>query len=81
MGKPRWYNEAACIGADLEEFFSISGEQRPAVIDVYCAQCPVRPECLQFALDTHNYHGVWGGTTPAERKRERDRRRRGARAA
>jgi len=32
-----------------------------------CRTCPVRLECLDEAL-THDYSGVWGGTTEAERR-------------
>jgi WhiB family redox-sensing transcriptional regulator len=33
-----------------------------------CGRCPVRVECLAFALDQHEAGGVWGGTTPADRR-------------
>jgi WhiB family redox-sensing transcriptional regulator len=32
-----------------------------------CADCPVRRQCLAFALDTRQDHGVWGGTSEQER--------------
>ena len=32
-----------------------------------CAGCPVRRQCLAFALRTHQVHGVWGGLTEQER--------------
>jgi len=31
-----------------------------------CDQCPVRPECLTWALDT-DQEGIWGGTSTYER--------------
>lgn len=34
-----------------------------------CHACPVRAECLAYALETAEPHGIWGGTTPAERRR------------
>ncbi|AEI11847.1 WhiB family transcriptional regulator [Cellulomonas gilvus] len=33
-----------------------------------CAGCPARRDCLTFAL-THAVHGIWGGTTEADRVR------------
>lgn len=30
--------------------------------------CPLRDECLIFALTNNEKYGVWGGTTPATRK-------------
>lgn len=41
-----------------------------------CAICPVRLECLQYALRINEQHGVWGGLNEQERRallRERDR--------
>lgn len=32
-----------------------------------CADCPIRLQCLEFAIK-HNEDGVWGGTTQAERQ-------------
>lgn len=34
-----------------------------------CAGCVARVSCLQQALDSGQEHGVWGGTTPTERRR------------
>lgn len=34
-----------------------------------CLGCPVKASCLQDALARGEEHGVWGGTTPAERRR------------
>lgn len=34
-----------------------------------CAQCPVRRQCLEWALETHQPHGVWGGLDEQERER------------
>jgi WhiB family redox-sensing transcriptional regulator len=33
-----------------------------------CAGCPVRLECLRTALDNREDYGIWGGTTPDERR-------------
>ncbi len=40
-----------------------------------CAGCVVKDACLEFGL--HQPDGIWGGTTPGERRRIRRRRRRG----
>jgi transcription factor WhiB len=42
-------------------------EQREAAL--FCnTACPVQSECLAFALDVSEEHGVWGGTTETERR-------------
>lgn len=41
-----------------------------------CRQCPVRQECLSYALRNEGF-GIWGGMT--EREREVERRKRGIR--
>lgn len=33
-----------------------------------CRACPIRPDCLEYALTSGEDTGVWGGTTPGERK-------------
>ncbi len=30
--------------------------------------CPIRAECLQYALSTGESHGVWGGLTEKQRR-------------
>lgn len=35
-----------------------------------CFACPVRRECLEHALVTHEAYGMFGGKTPLERLRE-----------
>ena len=44
-----------------------------------CEGCPVRNPCLEYALEHHIDHGVWGGAS--ERERRRIARRRRAQAA
>ena len=57
---------------DPELFFPV-GARGPAAGEVdrakaVCADCRVRRQCLQYALATHQMHGVWGGTTEEERQ-------------
>ena len=67
-----WRLLAACRHADPELFFPVS-PSGPSLDQVtqakaICAGCPVRQQCLAFALDTRQDHGVWGGMSEEERR-------------
>lgn len=32
-----------------------------------CHSCPIINECFEYALETDQRHGIWGGTSPDER--------------
>jgi len=36
-----------------------------------CGDCWIKNECLGYALSDPSLEGIWGGTTPLERKRLR----------
>ena len=67
-----WRRWAACQEADTDMFFPAAsagpGRDEAAIAKAVCAACQVRRQCLQFALGTHQAHGVWGGTTEDERR-------------
>lgn len=68
-----WQLDARCRGrADL--FFHPHGEREPfrsereAAAKQVCAGCPVRRECRQYALESQEPYGLWGGLSEAERE-------------
>ncbi|MEW2075936.1 WhiB family transcriptional regulator [Streptomyces sp. NPDC012403] len=66
-----WRARAACRTEDPDLFFPI-GTSGPALMQTeqakaVCRRCPVREQCLQWALDTGQSIGVWGGTSETER--------------
>jgi WhiB family transcriptional regulator, redox-sensing transcriptional regulator len=73
----QWRSAAACRSADPDLFFPISesgpGLKQAAGAQAICATCRVRRECLAFALQTGQVHGIWGGTTEHERAAARQR--------
>lgn len=73
-----WYAQAECRG-HAALFFTDEYGARPA--RAICEVCPVRVECLEYALDQKIEDGVWGGMTGLQRKRERTARRKRAGAA
>jgi WhiB family redox-sensing transcriptional regulator len=61
-------DSALCAQTDPDLFFpEKNGSSDPA--RRICAVCPVRAECLEFALANKEAHGVWGGMSPAERRK------------
>ena len=67
-----WRNSAACRTEDPDLFFPI-GTSGPALLQTeqakaVCRRCPVREQCLQWALRTGQSTGVWGGTSEEERR-------------
>ena len=75
-----WRRSAACRDIDLTLFFPV-GSTGPAIHQIaaaksVCRGCPVRLACLQYALETHQNDGVWGGLDEGERRELRRRRRR-----
>ncbi|TNC24637.1 WhiB family transcriptional regulator [Amycolatopsis alkalitolerans] len=68
-----WQERAACRDEDPELFFPVSemgpGARQVARAKAVCARCPVRAECLEYALDTGLDHGIFGGMTDTERRK------------
>lgn len=62
-----WVSEALCAGLPVEVFVPDTSAFGPAK-DI-CAKCPVRVPCREYALDTRQEYGVWGGTDPGERRK------------
>jgi WhiB family redox-sensing transcriptional regulator len=58
--------EALCAQSDPEAWFPELGSTNRYAIKV-CHRCPARAECLTWAINTGQQHGIWGGTTPHER--------------
>ena len=68
-----WTKRGTCRGLETAIWFSDEAENQRFAKQV-CAGCPVRGECLEWALK-HEDYGVWGGFTAAERRRIQARRR------
>ncbi|MFF3327075.1 WhiB family transcriptional regulator [Streptomyces sp. NPDC002889] len=77
-----WREAAACRNEDPDLFFPI-GTSGPALLQAeeakaVCRGCPVREQCLQWAMDNGQDVGVWGGLGEDERRalRRRSRKKR-----
>jgi WhiB family redox-sensing transcriptional regulator len=67
-GDRGWMERAACAHFPTDRFFPSEAESSADAVAV-CEGCPVRLECLDYALRHRLVHGVWGATTEVERKR------------
>jgi WhiB family redox-sensing transcriptional regulator len=71
-----WRDEAECVRhPGVADFFPERGASLREAKAV-CAVCPVRPECLEYAMQWNHLSGVWGGLSERERRQLRRRRRR-----
>jgi transcription factor WhiB/Homeodomain-like domain-containing protein len=64
-----WRERAACAEVDPELWFPDRGQgyrAAGAAAKRICAGCPVRAQCLAFALAAGPEFGIWAGYDPAE---------------
>ena len=90
---PNWYDLAQCIGTDQLVFFPESAgrnkgqaQENPKIVleniaKSICRVCVVSDKCLEYALETNQSNGIWGGKTPDERRKIRRREQARARQA
>lgn len=70
--KPEWMALGSCRGCDPDLWYAERGESTAQAKEI-CAACPVRGECLDYALANRELYGVWGGCSERERRRLRVR--------
>jgi WhiB family redox-sensing transcriptional regulator len=67
-----WREDIACHDADPDLFFPIATTgaalRQMEEAKRICRACPVQIQCLAWALGNGVADGVWGGTTPDERR-------------
>ena len=81
----QWRSAASCRSVDPDLFFPV-GSTGLALNHIdsakaVCQACPVQAPCLEFALETNQDAGVWGGTSEEERRQLRRTRPRARQAA
>ena len=79
-----WRDRAECRHEDPELFFPV-GATGPAMLQVkqakaVCHRCPVLAQCRNWALETNQESGVWGGLGEDERRSMKRRYQRAQRA-
>jgi WhiB family redox-sensing transcriptional regulator len=80
-----WRDDAICRDTDPELFFPV-GATGQALVQIdrakeVCGECSVAKHCLDFALETNQDSGIWGGLSEEERRAIRRQRAAAQRAA
>jgi WhiB family redox-sensing transcriptional regulator len=65
-----WRAEGLCAKSDPDLFFAVGAIEHKQAKRI-CRSCPVREQCLTYAMDSPVDHGIWGGLTERERRRWR----------
>lgn len=67
-----WQDNAECAKSEnkhlASKFFSSDPKERQTVRNM-CFSCPVRRDCLKYALEAKELWGVWGGKDESEIRR------------
>lgn len=62
-----WSAQARCVGFDPEAFFPLGDDAATEARDI-CTACPVRGQCLAYAVTADESFGIWGGLDPQQRR-------------
>jgi len=63
----QWTGASLCSQVDPEVWFPELGGSVKSAKRI-CNRCPVRPQCLDQALERDEEFGVWGGMSPRDRR-------------
>ena len=72
-----WRDQGACNSAptSVNDLYSSDPAIQDLAARLYCANCPVKQPCLEYALVNKETAGVWGGVPERHRKNPRWLRR------
>ncbi|GHT81431.1 hypothetical protein FACS1894125_2140 [Actinomycetota bacterium] len=62
-----WQFDAVCATTAPEAFFPERGGSAKEARAI-CSMCPVRVDCLDYAIENGISQGIWGGTSERERR-------------
>lgn len=72
MSSPEFFKDALCRGLDPSMFYLEPGDPGITTAIEVCRECPVRMECLIYAIDSSETEfGIWGGVSPRLRRSTR----------
>lgn len=67
LARPEWMRDALCREYPEVSFFPEAGESNEPAKAI-CQACLARAECLTYAVDAREEHGIWGGESPRVRR-------------
>ncbi len=78
LASDEWRRNSSCRDTNPELFFPV-GTTGPAIEQIetakaVCRACEVQVQCLEYALETNQDSGIWGGTSEEERRKLRKQR-------
>jgi WhiB family redox-sensing transcriptional regulator len=72
INNPEWHEDAECAKPQnndkINNFFANKPSQQWEAKKL-CNECPVRKQCVQWALNNKQIWGIWGGLTPEQIRR------------
>lgn len=67
-----WMAQGRCVGMDPDLFFPERGETvKAAEAKRICQGCPVKRQCGEYAVQTGDVYGIWGGKSNKDRRGDR----------
>lgn len=66
LARGGWKERATCRQTDPDLWFADISKRKRARAASICASCPVRRQCLAWALVFDEEYGIWGGLDAAE---------------
>ena len=88
--KYKWQKDSLCkkelrfvpetkehVPYEYDDFYPPTGKTVSEQVKDMCDRCPVKDECLEFALAYPEKYGYWGGTTEKQREVIKQQREKG----
>ena len=77
--QPDWRTRAACRDEDPDLMFPVGNNgpalEQTAYAKTVCRRCAALADCLAWAFEHGEDHGIWGGMTEDERRADNTTRR------
>jgi WhiB family redox-sensing transcriptional regulator len=72
---PYFEGRAACAEVGGDSWYPEKGDKNLLEVRRVCNRCEIQAQCLQWALETDEPHGIWGGLSKKQRSRLQRKRK------